>query len=97
MGREYQRRVWGEGWWARLPRRLNLRLLADLRVVRQLLELLFLPVMGCVKLWCCSSRFLCEGHDAVITPCVTFVLLSKITESAANRLRCAEGLLPGAG
>lgn len=33
-GREFQRRAWSEGRWARLPRRLNLRALADLRAVR---------------------------------------------------------------
>lgn len=34
LGREFQRRIWSEGRWARLPRRLNLRPLADLRAVR---------------------------------------------------------------
>ena len=34
LGREFQRRVWSEGRWGWLPRRLNLRPLADLRAVR---------------------------------------------------------------
>lgn len=33
QGREFQRRVWREGRWAKLPRRVNLRSLADLRAV----------------------------------------------------------------
>ena len=33
LGRDFQRRLWSEGRWARLPRRLNLRPLADLRAV----------------------------------------------------------------
>lgn len=35
LGKEFQRRAWGEGPWAGLPRRLNLRPFADVRVVRE--------------------------------------------------------------
>lgn len=39
QGREFQRRVWNKGKWFGLPRRLNLRPLADLRAVSAILSI----------------------------------------------------------
>ncbi|CAN0090799.1 unnamed protein product [Pylaiella littoralis] len=46
-GEEFQRRVWREGRWARLPRRVNLRSLADLRATLGLGSALCLLALFC--------------------------------------------------
>lgn len=35
LAKEFQQRRWREGPWARIPRRVNLRLLADVRAVSE--------------------------------------------------------------
>eukprot|EP00903_Cladosiphon_okamuranus_P016315 g15047.t1 len=46
-GKEFQRRVWREGRWTKLPRRVNLRPLADLRATLGLVMALFFMRLAC--------------------------------------------------